>query len=162
MCVCESEIWPGMWLAGRIWKEGGRIILIWDLEEDSVFKEAGEQRVKHMLAITVRRRQLRLGWLRCEFCGMLASLKLSQNQTRKGTMRLSWLRGGGDREEEVEASGRWGPREATSSPPPHQPQMEGEGSGWGTHSPPTAFQLNGVCSWSPGALEPWSGWDPPI
>lgn len=72
------------------------------MKEDSVFTTAGEQRVKHMLAMTVRGRQLRPGWLRCEFFGMLVSLKLSRNQIQKETMGLSGLiRRGRGKEEAV-------------------------------------------------------------
>lgn len=70
-----------------------------------MFTKAAEQWVKHMLAVTVRGRQLRPGWLQSEFCGMLLSLKLSQIQIQKqnnGTKRIPWWRQG---EEEAALSG---------------------------------------------------------
>lgn len=75
------------------------------MKEDSVFTTAGEQRVKHMLAMTVRGRQLRPGWLRCEFFGMLVSLKLSRNQIQKETMGLSGLLRRGRGKEEAACLG---------------------------------------------------------
>lgn len=66
-----------------------------------------QKRENSGLNICWQGQQLRLGWLQCEFRGLLVSLKLSQNQIQKQNNGTEWNLRWGQGEEGAAVFGRW-------------------------------------------------------